>query len=275
MVRRFLSTHARAALTAAALLALTPAAEAQPYRVRGGPVRSLLFGGRYGTYQGVPPRGGYSVYYPGSQYGVYQSVYTYTYPAASVVYYQTPVTGYAYPADSATYQPYTTPQYGYGGSYTAPTNGYGQSYTAPARGGVRQDTTAQAGDTPQYPTSTSTAAGETRSFYAPASGAARLTVRLPADAQLWVDGVPLEQSGAVRVIATPPLKPGQTYHYTVKAQWRDNDRAVTREREVDFEAGDSVTVDFTRPAAPPAPPTAPEPIAAPAAPPTPPAVPPG
>jgi uncharacterized protein (TIGR03000 family) len=221
----------------------------------------LLFGGRYGPYRGAPA-GGYSVYYPAVPYGGYQSVYTYDYPATSAVYYQAPAAAYTYPSDSGPDQPYAAPRYG-----------SGESYTAPVRRDARLDAAVQAGSAPQYPATS--AAGETRSAYAPAAGAARLTVRLPADAQLWLDGVPQEQAGPVRVIATPALPPGRTYRYTVKAQWRDNDWAVTREREVDFEAGDSLTVDFTRPAAPPAPPTAPEPIAAPAAPPAPPAVPPG
>jgi uncharacterized protein (TIGR03000 family) len=111
----------------------------------------------------------------------------------------------------------------------------------------------------------------TQSLYQPSGNAARLTVRLPANARLWVEDYQVQQTGPVRVLTTPTLQPGQPYYYTLKAQWDDNGRPVTQERTAQFQAGGDTTVDFTRPA----PPTATEPTTAPAAPPTPPAAPPG
>jgi uncharacterized protein (TIGR03000 family) len=106
---------------------------------------------------------------------------------------------------------------------------------------------------------------QTQSAYTPASNAARIVVRLPADAQLWVDDYQSTQTGPVRQLNTPAsLEPGKTYHYTLKAQWNQNGQPVTQERAVSFQAGQSVDVDFNQPAA-----TTAEPIAPPATPPTP------
>jgi uncharacterized protein (TIGR03000 family) len=110
---------------------------------------------------------------------------------------------------------------------------------------------------------------QTQSAYAPATNAARIVVRLPADAQLWVDDYQSNQTGPVRQLNTPAsLEPGRAYHYTLKAQWNQNGQPVTQERTVSFQAGQSVDVDFNQPAA-----TTAEPIAPPATPPatTPPA----
>ena len=90
----------------------------------------------------------------------------------------------------------------------------------------------------------------------PAEGAARFTVRLPASAQLWIDGYQSRQSGPVRLFHSPAdLVPGKTYEYTFRARWDEGGRPVTRERVVPFQAGGAVAVDLTQsaPASAPAP----------------------
>jgi uncharacterized protein (TIGR03000 family) len=78
--------------------------------------------------------------------------------------------------------------------------------------------------------------------------AAKVTVRLPADAKLWVDGKPTKQTGPVREFVTPPvLRPGQAYQYTFKAEWTDGGKTVTRERPVAVRATAAVAVDFAKP----------------------------
>jgi|SRR5581483_4445305 len=82
----------------------------------------------------------------------------------------------------------------------------------------------------------------------PVVGAAKVTVRLPADAQLWVDGRPTKQTGSVREFITPAvLKAGLTYYYTFRAQWPEGDRTVTRERRVAVRTGGTTDVDLTKP----------------------------
>lgn len=86
--------------------------------------------------------------------------------------------------------------------------------------------------------------------YAPAPapqgpGSARIIVRLPADAKLWIDDYQSTQTGPVRELQTPAtLQPGQIYHYTLKATWTANGQPVTQERVVDVQAGIVTDVDF-------------------------------
>jgi uncharacterized protein (TIGR03000 family) len=83
---------------------------------------------------------------------------------------------------------------------------------------------------------------------APAAGSARLTIQLPATATLWIDGQPTQQTGAVRQFTTPDtLVPGRLYTYTFRAQWVENGQPVTRERTVEFKAGNQVIVNFNEP----------------------------
>jgi uncharacterized protein (TIGR03000 family) len=74
---------------------------------------------------------------------------------------------------------------------------------------------------------------------------ATVEVRLPAEAELWFDGMPTAQTGARRVFATPPLSPGTAYQYNVLARWRGGGRSVVRSQRVVIRAGETVTLDLT------------------------------
>jgi len=250
MFRHFISARGGAALAAAAL-AFGPAAQAQHYSGGGG--RSYggyggnHYGGGYGGY------GGYGVNrFPG-QYGGYNSGYGYRYPGSYGSYYRAPGIGYGYLGNYTTYQQYVVPQYTYTQQYAVPQYGYDQQYAVPQYGYDQQYAVPQTDYAQQNPPAT----GTTQSLYTPSGTATRVTVRLPADAQLWVDNFQPTLTGAVRVLMTPPLQPGQSYHYTVKARWDDNGRPVLQERVVNFQAGGDVTVDFTQPEPPAAPSTTP------------------
>jgi uncharacterized protein (TIGR03000 family) len=71
-----------------------------------------------------------------------------------------------------------------------------------------------------------------------------VTIKVPADAQIWFDGTQTNSTGPVREFHTPPLTPGQQYSYDVRAQWRENGREVTQVRYVQFAAGQHVHVEF-------------------------------
>jgi uncharacterized protein (TIGR03000 family) len=75
----------------------------------------------------------------------------------------------------------------------------------------------------------------------------RLTVKLPADARLTIDDHLTKQTGAVRYFESPPLPPGRTYTYTLKASWTDKGEARSAERRVRVEPGKQYTIDFFRP----------------------------
>jgi uncharacterized protein (TIGR03000 family) len=80
---------------------------------------------------------------------------------------------------------------------------------------------------------------------------ALIDVRLPADAELWFQGVKTSQLGAFRRFVTPPLDPDRNYGYDVRATWTENGRTVTQERHVRINAGDHVVLDLTQPPAAP------------------------
>jgi uncharacterized protein (TIGR03000 family) len=78
------------------------------------------------------------------------------------------------------------------------------------------------------------------------TGIAQFTVRLPAAAELWVENQPTRPGGAERRFHSPAnLVPGQTYEYRFRARWLENDRWISRERTVNFQAGDNLTVDLS------------------------------
>jgi uncharacterized protein (TIGR03000 family) len=76
---------------------------------------------------------------------------------------------------------------------------------------------------------------------------AALEVRLPADAELWFEGVLTTQTGERRLFATPPLHSGVTYSYDVVARWREDGRVVVQGQRLLVHAGESLQVDFVPP----------------------------
>lgn len=74
---------------------------------------------------------------------------------------------------------------------------------------------------------------------------ARVVVRLPADARLWVDRVECPLPGTVRSFDTPDLNPEQSYSYTLRVAIQRDGQTVEDSRRVDFAAGQQVEVDFS------------------------------
>jgi uncharacterized protein (TIGR03000 family) len=87
---------------------------------------------------------------------------------------------------------------------------------------------------------------------APASGktsgsavaAGRVTVTLPAEAKLLVQGVACPLTSAKRTFDTPKLPVGESYTYTLRAEVVRAGRTVVESRQVSIAAGKRVTVDF-------------------------------
>jgi uncharacterized protein (TIGR03000 family) len=76
---------------------------------------------------------------------------------------------------------------------------------------------------------------------------ARITVHLPADAKLMVDGVECPLASDTRAFDTPKLAPGQQYYYTVKAELVRDGKTRTETKRIIFEAGRKIDVEFTLP----------------------------
>jgi uncharacterized protein (TIGR03000 family) len=78
----------------------------------------------------------------------------------------------------------------------------------------------------------------------PETAPASITVRLPAEARLWVDGVYCPLVSDTRTFQTPRLQPGQQYAYTMKAELIRDGRTVTQNQRVLMSAGRQVEVTF-------------------------------
>jgi uncharacterized protein (TIGR03000 family) len=72
-----------------------------------------------------------------------------------------------------------------------------------------------------------------------------IEVRVPTSAKLWFNGTPTTQIGMTRSFVSTPLAAGSRYTYTIHAQWQDGNRIIERQRDVAFQAGEPVRIDFT------------------------------
>jgi uncharacterized protein (TIGR03000 family) len=128
-------------------------------------------------------------------------------------------------------QPYYRPAY------------YGQPYySQPMQGQPMQgELQGQMPTDPGYPG----APGQRRAYYgANISAPVQLSVRVPPNAELLVDGQKTRSMGPMRLLTSPPLEPGQQYVYQLEAKWMESGQEVTRTRTVEVRPGQVVTVDF-------------------------------
>jgi uncharacterized protein (TIGR03000 family) len=75
---------------------------------------------------------------------------------------------------------------------------------------------------------------------------ARVTVVLPPNSRLLVDGVVYAANVTHRTFETPKLKPGKKYHYTLQAEVERGGRKTLESRRVQVQAGRDVLVNFTQ-----------------------------
>jgi uncharacterized protein (TIGR03000 family) len=82
----------------------------------------------------------------------------------------------------------------------------------------------------------------------PVTDVARMEVRLPdPDGRIWVEGKQMTSTGAVRQFRSPQLDPAKQYTYTLRAEWHENGKLISEEREVKVQANSLAVVDFTKP----------------------------
>jgi uncharacterized protein (TIGR03000 family) len=168
------------------------------------------FGGGYG-YTHVTPYGNVSSYGYRSPYYGYRS-YGYGYPSYGY--------GYGYPSYG----------YGWGGGFGyAPTY---NNYYYPPTYSVQPQTS------PGVPY----VAGYAPS--APTSNTARVDIQVPANADLFIEGQKMTQTGARRSFVSPALEAGHKYIYTIKATWMEDGKPVTQQKQVTVQAGDRQSLLF-------------------------------
>jgi uncharacterized protein (TIGR03000 family) len=81
----------------------------------------------------------------------------------------------------------------------------------------------------------------------PAEEPAQISVRLPADAKLYIDEFQSLQTGPMRTLDTPPLKPGNKFHYTLRAEFERDGRRTRVTKEIWVRAGQSIAVELGLP----------------------------
>jgi uncharacterized protein (TIGR03000 family) len=78
----------------------------------------------------------------------------------------------------------------------------------------------------------------------PNAAPARLTVELPEDAQLYVDGNLTKGTGITRNFHTPDLSNGSTYYYDLKAVVVVEGKTISEEKRVLVRSGEAVNDSF-------------------------------
>jgi uncharacterized protein (TIGR03000 family) len=83
-----------------------------------------------------------------------------------------------------------------------------------------------------------------RQYVADKATPARITVRLPVTARLFIDEVAVPRTGATRAIISPPLEAGSTYYYMIRAEINSNGKLFRKTKKVLVRAGETTIVDF-------------------------------
>lgn len=74
---------------------------------------------------------------------------------------------------------------------------------------------------------------------------ATIIVTLPADAKLSIDDAVTKQTSDRRVFVSPTLNAGETYSYTLKAEFVAEGKAVVQSKKVSVTAGIETAVSFS------------------------------
>jgi uncharacterized protein (TIGR03000 family) len=79
---------------------------------------------------------------------------------------------------------------------------------------------------------------------------AMMHMRVPANAELFIDNAPTQQRGTERDFVSPPLEANKTYAYNLRIRYTDaNGQVVDRTRKVSVRAGDRLNLDLMNEAA--------------------------
>lgn len=76
---------------------------------------------------------------------------------------------------------------------------------------------------------------------------AHIWLRVPDNAEVWVNGVKTQQSGESRYYYSPPLTPGRQYAYQMRVRWMKDGKAVEDTQRVLVSAGSRMHRDLVQP----------------------------
>jgi uncharacterized protein (TIGR03000 family) len=71
-----------------------------------------------------------------------------------------------------------------------------------------------------------------------------VTIRVPANAEIWFNGVKTKETGTVRRFVSPAIEAGYDYTYEIQVAFKENGRTIRQTRQVNVLAGDSLQLNF-------------------------------
>ncbi len=77
------------------------------------------------------------------------------------------------------------------------------------------------------------------------SNKAHIWLRVPENAEIWVNGVKTKQTGEARYFFSPPLVPGKKYSYQMRVRWTKDGKPVEETQNILVQAGATIRRDFT------------------------------
>jgi uncharacterized protein (TIGR03000 family) len=104
------------------------------------------------------------------------------------------------------------------------------------------------------PTQTSVGVGSRGGFILPfmkvrdvtLDNKAHIWLRVPTNAEIWVNGVKTKQTGESRYFFSPPLTPGKKYSYQMRLRWMKDGKPVEETQRILVQAGLMIRRDFTQ-----------------------------
>ncbi len=81
--------------------------------------------------------------------------------------------------------------------------------------------------------------------YRPSSDSVLLTVSVPADAKVFVNGQSTSSTGEVRQYVSSGLQPAAVYGYRVRAEYVRDGKTISEEKTVELTAGQSRSLAFS------------------------------
>jgi uncharacterized protein (TIGR03000 family) len=77
---------------------------------------------------------------------------------------------------------------------------------------------------------------------------ATITLKVPADAEVWFNNIKTKQTGKDRLFVSPPLIPGYSYGYQIRVSWSVDGKTVSQTRDISVRPGQNVTEEIRGPA---------------------------
>ena len=233
MFRRAMTFGAMLVLGGAAVLMTASPVQAQ-HGGHGGGFRSgggFHSGGIGGYHSGYHHRG-YSQGFGYRPYRDYRHYYRGYYPYYGYYPDYGSAIDYPYYNDSYLYGGYDSPENSYAGD--SPVLRYRITYDSGTKGLSKQEVQADA----------QAGIGNYAGAATPVDTTAHVTVRVPADAVIWLDDTRMTSTGSTREYQSPPLTPGSRYTYDIRARWNENGQTVSQTQKVEVTAGGRIDVTF-------------------------------